>query len=550
MKKHIFAVVIVAIITCLAVLSGCTMVRGFEKDLQVVLKVDGEYKGCYTVNQFNNAIVPVPEAPKGLIFYGWTADPDWASKDISEVKVSQNKGLIRYDDVKDCVEGDKLSVTLYPVFAEIQRHDIAIAWYNKVATSGLDENVIKGFTDKLYAFLASKGWDTENKDIVIRPYAGNVGPTCDAIKNDGDIDIMIGWSHAENLTTTGGLKAGEDFVENNGNILINPDKARYAARLSDTENSKLVYEWILTEFAGEGGPKLDYKWDGTTKPEEPEEPEVPEVPDGPAVAITETKLNVSVWNNNFTWITEAQIEKLKTDFTAHLTGKGVDVSKLTINWTVESATKVADLVKSVNDAGNIDVVVACGNNVNSDGNLTNLVKFKVPASEYMAADRFVAVLHADIPNQLAVQLYEFMTGDTFKPNFTATVLNVSVWNNNFTWISEAQIEKLKTDFTAYLTGKGADVSKITINWTIESATKVADLVKSVNDAGNIDMVVACGNNVNSDGNLSNLVKFKVPASEYMAADRFVAVLHKDAPNQLAVLLYEFMTGSGFTTNAA
>lgn len=281
MKKHIFAVVIVAIITCLAVLSGCTMVRGFEKDLQVVLKVDGEYKGCYTVNQFNNAVVPVPEAPKGLVFYGWTADPDWASKDIAEVKVSQNKGLIRYDDVKDCVEGDKLSVTLYPVFAEIQRHDIAIAWYNKVATSGLDENVIKGFTDKLYAFLTSKGFDTSNMDIVIRPYAGNVGPTCDAIKNDGDIDIMIGWSHAENLTTTGGLKAGEDFVENNGNILINPDKARYAARLSDTENSKLVYEWIITEFAGEGGATPDYKWDGTTEPDEPDEPDVPDTPDEP-----------------------------------------------------------------------------------------------------------------------------------------------------------------------------------------------------------------------------------------------------------------------------
>lgn len=282
MKKHIFAVVIVAIITCLAVLSGCTMVRGFEKDLQVVLKVDGEYKGCYTVNQFNNAIVPVPEAPKGLIFYGWTADPDWASKDIAEVKVSQNKGLIRYDDVKDCVEGDKLSVTLYPVFAEIQRHDIAIAWYNKVATSGLDETVIAGFKDKLYAFLTSKGWDTENMDIVIRPYAGNVGPTCDAIKNDGDIDIMIGWSHAENLRDTGGLKLGVDVLENKGNILINPNfekGARYAARLSDTENCKLVYEWILTEFAGEGGATVDDKF--VVTPDEPDKPEVPDIPDEP-----------------------------------------------------------------------------------------------------------------------------------------------------------------------------------------------------------------------------------------------------------------------------
>ena len=97
---------------------------------------------------------------------------------------------------------------------------------------------------------------------------------------------------------------------------------------------------------------------------------------------------------------------------------------------------------------------------------------------------------------------------------------------------------------------GADVSKITINWTVETATKVADLVASVNAAGNIDMVIGCGNNVNSEGNLTNLVKFKIPASDYMAADRFVAVLHKDAPNQLAVILYEFMTASGFTANAA
>ncbi len=546
MRKTLMAALL-AIVMCLAALSGCAMVRGFEKDVQVVLMVNGEYRGSYTVNAFNNAIVPVPEAPQGLMFYGWTADENWEEKGAANVKVSANKGLIRYDDVKDYA-GEKLSVTLYPVFGEIPRHDIAIAWYDKAATSGLNSAVIDGFTSKFYAFLTEKGYETKEMDIVIRSYAGNVGPTCEAIRGDGDIDIMIGWSNADNLTGTGGMKAGIDFLENNGNIFINPDfekGARYAARLSDTEMCHLVYDWILNNYAGEGGPKLDYLYDGSTEPEP--EPEPP-VTDGPA--ITETQLNVSIWNNNFTWISEAQIEKLKTDFTAELTGKGVDVSKVTINWTVETATKVADLVASVNAAGNIDMVIGCGNNVNSEGNLTNLEKYKIPASEYMAADRFVAVLHADIPNQLAVLLYEFMTGTGFKLKVTETQLNVSIWNNNFTWISEAQIEKLKTDFTAELAGKGVDVSKITINWTVETATKVADLVASVNAAGNIDMVIGCGNNVNSEGNLTNLVKFKIPASEYMAADRFVAVLHKDAPNQLAVILYEFMTASGFTANAA
>lgn len=550
MRKHLIAALIAIVVTCLAALSGCTLVRGFEKDVQVVLKVNGEYQGSYTVNAFNNAIVPVPEAPQGLMFYGWTADPDWEEKGAANVTVSQNKGLIRYDDVKNYTDGDKLSVTLYPVFGEIPRHDIAIAWYNKVATSGLDDGIIASFTSELNAFLTEQGWDTANMDIVIRAYAGNVGPTCDAIKNDGDIDIMIGWAAASNLEGTGGLKPGVDFLENNGNVIINPDKARYAARLSETENCKLVYDWILTKYAGEGGVTLDYLYDGTPIEPEPDVPEVPDNPDKPSIVITETQLNVSIWNNNYSWVSAEQVEKLKTEFPAYLTSIGVDASKVTINWTVESATKVADLVASVNTAGNIDIVVGCGNNVNSEGNLTNLVKFKVPASDYMAADRFVAVLHADLPNQLAVLLYEYMTGDTFKPNFTETQLNVSIWNNNYSWVSAEQIEKLKADFAAYLTEKGADVSLITINWTVESATKVADLVASVNTAGNIDVVVGCGNNVNSEGNLTNLVKFKVPESDYMAKDRFVAVLHADAPNQLAVFLYEFMTGNGFTTTAA
>lgn len=41
MRKTLMAALL-AIVMCLAALSGCAMVRGFEKDVQVVLMVNGE----------------------------------------------------------------------------------------------------------------------------------------------------------------------------------------------------------------------------------------------------------------------------------------------------------------------------------------------------------------------------------------------------------------------------------------------------------------------------------------------------------------------------
>ncbi|MBR2281747.1 MAG: hypothetical protein IJ863_03885, partial [Spirochaetales bacterium] len=69
-----------------------------------------------------------------------------------------------------------------------------------------------------------------------------------AISSDGDVDLAIGWSSTSNLTSTGGWVEGKDFLENTENITIGA-KARYAARLTDTDLSKLVYAWIISEFA-------------------------------------------------------------------------------------------------------------------------------------------------------------------------------------------------------------------------------------------------------------------------------------------------------------
>lgn len=566
MKKHLVATLLVAVM-CLLTLSACSVVAGLEKDVNITLNVNGNaLDGNYVVNTFNNAIVPVPEAPKGDVFLGWTADKDWQNKDIADVALSQNKGLIRYDDVKDYAVDGK--ITLYAVFGVQPRHDIAVAWYDKEKTSGLNQGVMDEFLTALKAFLTTQGYTPDSMDIVVRGYAGNVGPTCGAIMDDGDIDIMVGWAAASNIEGTGGMKRGVDFLQNYGNItLTGASKARYTAKLSDSEVANKVYQWILSTYADEGGATKDYDVADTPVVPDPDPTPDPN-PDDTKLTITDNVLTVSVWSNEGTWVSDAQLAKLKEDFNAYLTKRGVDVSTLVITWKVEEATKVAELGASVNAAGNIDFILGCGANVTTKGGVENVEKIAISSNDYMTG-RMIAVLNKDNPRQLAKILWEFVSGTKFPeaetpvdPDPTPTPdpeptpdtsvdygkkLTVSIWNNTKGgWITEEQIAKLKTDFEAYLTEKGLDVSTLSITWRVETdVTNVAALVAAVKAAGDVDFVLACGKNVNSDGNLTNLEKLQVAESPYMAANRYIAVLNKDNPRLLAKVLYKFISGQDY-----
>ncbi len=543
MKKHLVATLLVAVM-CLLTLSACSFVAGLENDVNITLNVNGNaLDGNYVVNTFNNAIVPVPEAPKGDVFLGWTADKDWQNKDIADVALSQNKGLIRYDDVKDYAADGK--ITLYAVFGVQPRHDIAVAWYDKEKTSGLNQSVMDEFLTALKAFLTTQGYTPDSMDIVVRGYAGNVGPTCGAIMDDGDIDIMVGWAAASNIEGTGGMKRGVDFLQNYGNIkLTGASKARYTAKLSDSEVVNKVYEWILSTYADEGGATKDY--DVADAPVVPDPDPTPDPEPTPDTSVDYgKKLTVSVWNNTKgEWITEEQIAKLKTDFEAYLTEKGLDVSTLSITWRVETdVTNVAALVAAVNAAGDVDFVLACGKNVNSSGNLTNLEKLQVAESPYMAANRYIAVLNKDNPRLLAKVLYKFISGQDYPEEtltLTDTTLTVSVWNNKGKWITEAQLDKLKADFSAYLVSRGVAADSFNITWKFEEATKVADLGAAVNADENVGFIVGCGPNVDTTGAVAITEKIKFASSGYMSADRYIAVVSKDKPNQLAMLLWQFM----------
>ncbi len=244
MKKRLVAVLIV-VVMCLAALSGCSVIKGLERDVQVILKNEGEYVGTYTVNQFNNAVVPEMEK-ENYQFRGWSPLEDWTEEDGEEY-LSESTGLIRYDDVKDFVDGENLSITLYAAYAPVPERDLVIAWYAKSTTSGIYEEHMTAFQDNLYTYLETQGYTPESMDIVIRGYSGDVGTTCSEIRKDGDVDIMVGWSSTSNITGTGGMVEGVDFIENNGGITIG-EKERYAARLTDKELVNLVYRWIFDEY--------------------------------------------------------------------------------------------------------------------------------------------------------------------------------------------------------------------------------------------------------------------------------------------------------------
>ena len=245
MKKHIIAALMVMVL-CLGVLSGCSLMKSFERDVQVVLEVDGEYYDTCTVNIFNNAVVTVPEVPtkfEGRTFIGWTAQQNWEELEGKKVQVSANKGLIRYDDVKDWLKGEEKSITLQASFVEI---DLVIAWYDRGNTSGLTPEYMAVFQENLYTYLSNNGYNPEDMFIVIRGYDGAVGASCAKIMSDGDVDIMVGW--AANITSTGGMTQGTDFIENVGGIKIGSVANRYTARVTDTEITKLVFAWIQSEY--------------------------------------------------------------------------------------------------------------------------------------------------------------------------------------------------------------------------------------------------------------------------------------------------------------
>lgn len=493
MKKH-FMAALLAIVMCFAALTGCTFVRGLEKDLQVALKFNDELYASVTVNAFNNAVVEEPFV-KGMKFKGWSPKADWKEGD-DEALVLPNTGLIRYDDVKDYVKGNELSVTLYGIVTEIPQHDIAIAWYNKSSTSGLDQTAMDTFKTKLYAFLTEQGYKPDDMDIVIRGYEGDVGTSCGAIMKDGDIDIMVGWAGYTNLRDTGGMTPGEDFLENVSNITIG-SKARYSARKTDTEMSKLVYQWIQTEFGD--GVKINYPTGGTTNPTPDPEPAFTPIP------ASENRLVIAWYEASASGLNATIAGEVEENLKTYLAEQGKNLSDITLvlrRYDDNVATSCAAVMSN----GDVDIMIGWGGNITTNGKMeegkdfiehiggltfgekTNRYITRITDTELvkLAANRIKEQYTPAPDNSDDPETPD--TPETPDP-IAETTLVIGWWTSDKSGLTEDIVNRVAEGIKTYLATQGVDVTKLTITLTPYDQSKVADVAAAVKADGNVDLMI-------------------------------------------------------------
>lgn len=496
MRKHFFAALL-AIVMCLAVvLSGCSLTKSLEKDIQVVLENEGEYVGTYTVNIFNNAVVP-EQTKAGYKFVGWSAKEDWTEGVDSTDLLTENTGLIRYDDIKDYVVGESQSVTLYAAYTAIPRRDLVIAWYDKETTSGLNQGYMDAFRDNLYAYLTTEGYTPESMDIVIRGYAGDVGTTCSEIMKDGDVDIMVGWSSTGNLTGTGGLVEGTDFIENNGGVLIGA-KERYAARISDTELCKLVYTWIFEEYS-----------DTPLTPDPEPTPDPDPTPD-PEPTPDATRLVVAWYDLP---ATSGLNDMIISAFTKGLEDYLVASSYTLADITLDVRGYEGDVETScgaIMQDGDVDIMLGWGGNIGSKGGMTEGTDYLEHVSGIpMGGETRYITRNTD--TEIVNLVFDWLqTADAqaylAEPAVTDTKLVVGWYGKtSTTGLDQTIIDGFTAALNAYIAELGFAEGEVEVVVREYAADlDVAGVGTAVNTDGDVDILLGMGNNITTTGKIETL----------------------------------------------
>ena len=214
--------------------------RSNEIDLTVTVHGDEdkvtELKDADTIVDLGTITVP-----ENKQFIGFAT-----SEGSSEVKlnVALNAEL-KYADLKSIVEVGAKTLDLYPVFKEIEAvertHFAKIGWYNKPATSGLDETIIAQIENGLREYLLGQGIATDVvSSVLFMPFTGNVSESTTSINDEKDIDIMLGWKDSGNVPAA-------SILEQINDVAMGAKDDRRLHRLSDDEGVQLVFDFLKSE---------------------------------------------------------------------------------------------------------------------------------------------------------------------------------------------------------------------------------------------------------------------------------------------------------------
>lgn len=441
MKKHLIAVII-AVVMCLSVLSGCSLMKSLQDDVTVVAKDGTHVLKTGVVNTFNSMIMPTSKADgqsledsadSGYYFAGWAVKENWKEgEEGCDESQFFGKEYITYADVKDFATDG--SVALYPAYKIKINYFFVFGYYAWTSTSGLDEATMKPIAEALEAYL-NMNYSTEistfvesdpehNKVFDMRGYnpGGNsIGGAGDMVNKDGDVGVFFGGG--SNMDSTGKMYCYAKTNTDNSCIHIGGKSSRVAGLLQNDGISIAVFNWFQN-YVKENIDSAFTVAEVTAAdlPEKPveQEPEVPEETGGDyKLHYTFTEGNVYTINIGWYALTKTSglddtyvksVENALNEALAVAIAESAGVGKATVTVklialckdTVNTAVKF--IVQQIQDANadgdessHISIVLGAGNNLTS-------TKGDVSGTTISAAAKFADIKMGAAPASRYVHL--------------------------------------------------------------------------------------------------------------------------------------------------
>ncbi|MDY4819182.1 MAG: hypothetical protein SO206_02830 [Bacilli bacterium] len=257
MKFKKLITLILGVVCSATLLSGCSLAKSFEEELNVVFMAEGDHISDGTVTQFKNIKTPtisdayLPDAD--YRFVGWTCyqenQLDLTSPANFKKQYIRGGAMLHYMDVEKFKNNNTVvcnALIMHKDDIPKDYHYAVVAWYDKVATSGIDQNKATTLEEMVKTYLTSEGVSQEDQNtIVFRGYTGNVGASTGAIMNDDDVDIMIGW--ATNISTTGVIPETAVLEDVTFNVPGVSTPTRHIHRLTNSNGCLKVMEYLKSD---------------------------------------------------------------------------------------------------------------------------------------------------------------------------------------------------------------------------------------------------------------------------------------------------------------
>lgn len=257
MKFKKLITLILGVVCSATLLSGCSLAKSFEEELNVVFMAEGDHISDGTVTQFKNIKTPtisdayLPDAD--YRFVGWTCyqenQLDLTSPVNFKKQYIRGGAMLHYMDVAKFKNNNTVvcnALIMHKDDIPKDYHYAVVAWYDKVATSGIDQNKATTLEEMVKTYLTSEGVSQEDQNtIVFRGYTGNVGASTGAIMNDDDVDIMIGW--ATNISTTGVIPETAVLEDVTFNVPGVSTPTRHIHRLTNSNGCLKVMEYLKSD---------------------------------------------------------------------------------------------------------------------------------------------------------------------------------------------------------------------------------------------------------------------------------------------------------------